>query len=120
MQKIARALSVWKKKDISQAYKRAKRICSFVFFDLRIIPTKHPHGKILISVPKKVGNAPTRNKIRRQIKSIFYENKLYTKGFDWLFFIKKDATKLSFQELQKLVCTTCLERLPSFSSPQSN
>jgi len=40
---------------------------------------KPSFGKILIIIPGKTGNAIKRNKIRRQIKAIFYEEKLFEK-----------------------------------------
>jgi ribonuclease P protein component len=68
-----------------------------------VAPQQRDIGHILIIVPRAVGSAPERNKIRRQIKSIVYEHKLYERGIDCIAIVKKEAKALTFDQLKELV-----------------
>ena len=72
-------------------------------------PKTKEFGRILIIANRKVGKAVQRNKIRRQLKSIFYERKLYDQGYDCIVIVKKEAVGLPFEVLEELLCTV-LER----------
>lgn len=50
-----------------------------------------------ISVPKKIGNAVTRNKIKRQIKTIIDKNKLsIPKNYDYVIIIRKGLLEIDY------------------------
>lgn len=53
-----------------------------------------------ISVSKKLGNAVTRNKIKRRIKSIL-DKKDYKKGFNCIIIVRKSVIDLDYESLQK-------------------
>lgn len=53
-----------------------------------------------ISVSKKVGNAVTRNRIKRQFKSIIDKNN-YQNNFKCIIIIKKDALEKNYHEIEK-------------------
>ncbi len=53
-----------------------------------------------ISVSKKVGNAVTRNRIKRQFKSIIDKNN-YQNSFKCIIIIKKDALERNYHDLEK-------------------
>lgn len=53
-----------------------------------------------ISVGKKVGNAVTRNKIKRQIKNIIDE-KSYQKGFNCIIIVGKGIINRNFKEMKE-------------------
>ena len=50
-----------------------------------------------------MGNAPERNLMRRRLKSIFYEQKLYERPYDLLIFVTHPALAIRFAYLQELV-----------------
>lgn len=52
-----------------------------------------------ISVGKKVGNAVTRNRIKRQIKSIIDQNP-YKNNTNCIIIVRKGITEKSFQEME--------------------
>ncbi len=53
-----------------------------------------------ISVGKKVGNAVTRNKIKRQIKHIIDQTP-YKNNFNCIIIVKKGITEKTFLEMEK-------------------
>ena len=54
-----------------------------------------------ITVPKKIGKAHIRNKIKRQIKNIITNNeKDITKNINYVIIIRKDITKLDYLKVE--------------------
>lgn len=62
-----------------------------------------------LSVGKKVGNAVTRNKIKRQLKSIIDKNN-YEKGFNCIIIVRKGILNKSFQMMEKEL-NECLSKM---------
>ena len=96
-----RHLFTFQQKEIDAAFLSASRHASAL--GLRLLFSPNPdleHGKLLIIVPGSSGNANKRNLIKRQIKSIFYENKLYSKPGTWILKVYKQAIDISFDDLQ--------------------
>jgi ribonuclease P protein component len=58
------------------------------------------YGKLLIIIPKNTGKAHERNLIRRQIKSIFYEQELFKKPVISIMLVNYKALNLSFDKLK--------------------
>lgn len=102
MSSMARKITIFTRSRIELFFKKAKKVFWNPAFILLKDNASQDFGRILIVASRKVGNAPERNKIRRRIKSIFYEEKLYELPFDWAIIIKRPATTLSFEELKKL------------------
>lgn len=63
------------------------------------------HGKLLIVIPKKFGNACLRNRFRRQVKAIFYENKLYLHPVESVLIVYAQAKMLSFDQIKEFLDT---------------
>ncbi|MFH1643686.1 MAG: ribonuclease P protein component [bacterium] len=64
---------------------------------------KENTGKILIIISGKVGKAHERNQLRRRIKNIFYEQKLYAKPFISILITYKQALNLTFDQLKQFL-----------------
>lgn len=73
--------------------------------------------KFGISVGTKVGNAVTRNKLKRQIKSIL-DKKNYYNNFNCIIIIRKDILNKSFIEIEKELLK-CLNNLNIFKEEQN-
>lgn len=56
-----------------------------------------------IAVGKKVGNAVTRNKLKRQMRNIIDDEKnLFPNYHNYIIIIKKDVLDLSFKEMRNM------------------
>ncbi len=104
MANIARDITKFtSKKAIDELFKKARRVIKHPGLHILIAPKAGTFGHILIIASRKTGNAPERNKIRRRLKSIFYEEKLYEKDLDCIVIVKKEGTPLPFAELKELL-----------------
>jgi len=92
--------------DIKQLLKHARRIHKSPELDILIAPARLPYGRILVITPARIGNAPQRNLLRRRLKAVFYEEKLFSLGFDCAIIAKLKATTLDFDALKTLLMKT--------------
>jgi ribonuclease P protein component len=69
---------------------------------LRTLPNNLDHSRYGMSISKKVGNAVTRNRIKRQLRAI---NKMESlkPGWDIVYILRPAAAKASFSILKKSV-----------------
>lgn len=102
MVRLARHITQFERKEIENIFSHAKKTMQCPAFTLLKSPAQKSFGRILIITSRKVGNAPERNKTRRRLKSIFFEEKCWLTLFDWAIIIKKPAVTLSFDELKNL------------------
>ncbi len=109
MPKIASLISQFKKDEVEQIFRKPKKRIKTEWFDVLLSLKKYDFGRILVITSRKIGNAPKRNKIRRRLKSIFYEDKLYELPYDCVVIAKKEGIELSFDQLK----TTLLSILKS-------
>jgi ribonuclease P protein component len=104
MSSIARRITQFSKKEIDSLFSNARRVFRNAACTLLIAEKQGSLGRILIIASRKVGNAPERNLLRRRIKAIFYEEKLYIYPFDGAIILYKKAVGLSFSELKNMIC----------------
>lgn len=100
--KASKNLSKFSKIELDSFFKQAKRVYKDQAFTILTHPHNQEFAKVLIAVPKKYGSAPERNLMKRRIKSIFREEKLYEKPYNVAFIIRPSAKHLSFEDLKKL------------------
>jgi len=101
--------SSWTQKEIKRFLLKARRVVQSTSVDIRTAPCQSDRGRLLVVTPKKIGNAPQRNRFRRRVKAIFHEQKLAAFGRDFGVFAKTGAPKLSFTELTQLMLTACAQ-----------
>lgn len=97
---IARAITQFSRTDIAQLFKQAKTVFKARGIHLKRAPRLLDFGRILIVIPRKYGNAPARNKLRRQIRQIFYQEKFHEQPYDWILCAFSEAQALNFDELR--------------------
>lgn len=112
--------------EIARLFKTARRIARFSAFDFMAAPQTGAYGRLLLVASAKTGSAPERNKAKRRLRSIFYENRLFERGYDCIVIFKKEGMSLDFDHLKELFLS-CFHKLkareeksPSHESPQTN
>jgi ribonuclease P protein component len=103
---VARAITQLDRAHIIHLFHVAKRIHKAQGLEIRCAPKKLGHSKILIVTPRACGSAVERNLIKRRIKSIFYQEKLFERPYDCIVFVYPQAHALSFEELTQLFINT--------------
>ncbi|WP_017725797.1 ribonuclease P protein component [Halalkalibacterium ligniniphilum] len=66
------------------------------------------HFRIGLSVSKKLGNAVTRNRIKRLIRTVFQEEKeALLKGRDYVIIARKPAADLDYEQVKRSLLHVC-------------
>ncbi len=99
----AREVSRFSRTQVQEIFKKAQRVLKLSGLIFLCAHRAKEYGRILIVTPAAMGTAPERNKIRRQLKALFYEKQFFTQGYDMVVLVKKEARELSFEELAHLL-----------------
>lgn len=102
-QSVARAITQFDRAHIVHLFRTAKRSYKARGLEIRCAPKSSDHGKILIVTPRASGSSVQRNLIKRRIKSIFYQEKLFERPVDSIVFVYAQAQKLTFQDLKDIL-----------------
>ena len=100
------------KKEIGLAYQNAKLTKQITGLKLIQAPLSifkdsvFTHGKLLFVIPKRSGKAHKRNKIRRQLKAVFFEEKLYEKPFVSILIVYKEAMEFDFDKIKNFLTSS--------------
>jgi ribonuclease P protein component len=103
MPSVVKKISKFTKREVDHLFQHARRIVKMPACTILGAPRQKDFARILIITSRKVGNAPERNLIRRRIKSIFYEEKLYSRELDCVVIVHKEMIKLSFDQVKNLL-----------------
>lgn len=104
---IVGKISKFTKSEIDYLFQHARRVLKNQCCTILVAPRQNQDfGRVLIVLPRQVGNAPERNLIRRRIKSVFYEEKLFTHDFDCVIIVYKKMVSLPFDQLKTLLVST--------------
>lgn len=96
-----RSLFSFTKPEVDAAFAKAKLCVKVKGFTLLAAPAST--GRLLIIIPCLVGKAHDRNLLRRRLKSIFFEEKLFEQPFTFILLAYKSATTWSFENLKKFL-----------------
>ncbi len=99
--KPGRKLSSFTRQEVSELFTRARAKVRMPGLRILRATATHEYGRVLIVIPRRVGSAPERNLIRRRIRAIFRERKLYLSGYDCIALIGPECKELSYQELMR-------------------
>ncbi len=113
MSRLAREISRFTKKEVNAFWENARCVVKDVGLRIFIAPRQKTFGRILVVTSRKVGNAPERNKIRRQLKAIFYKNKWFNQEYDCVVIVKKEGIKLPFAKLETLLSKAIEQKKPT-------
>lgn len=102
--------------EAEQFFKKARRVVKHPGFDILMAAAISQTSRVMVVTPKALGNAAKRNKIRRQIKAILYENKLVPAGNDGAIIVKKSAMTMSFAELKEALINALQKKNEILSS----
>ena len=120
MPSVMKEISKFTKREIDYLFHHARRIARTAMCTILVAPRqKKEFGRVLIIASRKVGNAPERNLIRRRIKSIFYEEKLFALNFDCVVIVYKKMVTLPFDQLKSLLLSVYPKNLPENEDPVS-
>ncbi len=99
---LARNFTHFSKNEITIFFNTAKKIYANGIIVLKA-PAKKPAGRLLVVVSRKVGTAPIRNRIKRQLKAIFHSHNLLSQPFDFAVIVRKEATLWPFSILESTI-----------------
>lgn len=102
MAALIRKITQFRPDEIDSLWKKARRVITHDGLHLLKAPRSQELARILMVIPKRVGNAPMRNRLRRQIRHIFYETKLFEGDADWIVIARPGAHEIPFATLQDL------------------
>lgn len=100
---IAQYISHFTPREIRTIFRKARRAYSDPGLVLLVCPSTKEFGRILVITSRKVGNAPERNRIRRRLKALFYQNKIYTRQLDCFAIIKKPGINYTPAQLTEIL-----------------
>lgn len=103
MQKPAKFLSKFSKRELDHFFAIAKCAKKNQAFTFLTAPSHCPFGRILIVASRKYGNAPERNKLRRRLKAIFLKHELYQHQVDIAVIARPTGKKYDYTQLTTLL-----------------
>lgn len=88
-------------KEFNQVYRRGKSIVN-KHVVLYYVKNQSAHKQVGFSVSKKVGNAVTRNRVKRLMKEVYRLNEASLKnGYDFVFVARVRTKDASYKEVEK-------------------
>ena len=103
MQNASKNLSKFKKKELDHFFNTAKCKKKNQAFTFLIAPATLEFGRILIIASRKYGNSPERNLLKRRLKAIYWEEKLYEKMTNLMVIARPAGKKYDFTGLKELL-----------------
>lgn len=97
---MKRMYRVTKTQEFQQIIQK-KQFVANKSFSLYVKPKKEEQARFGISAGKKIGNAVTRNKIKRQIRMMLQELDVFGGDFDGIVIVRKDYLLHTYEENKK-------------------
>jgi ribonuclease P protein component len=98
-------------KDIRELFAKAQRIVRQKEIDVLLAPRKLCPGHLLIITPRKTGSAHERNKVRRRLRAVFYEEKLCEAPYDCIVIVKQGGVEMAFHKLREVLLSAYQQAL---------
>lgn len=91
-----------KNKEFQEAFKKGKSFGNRQFVVYLLAKPEQKHFRIGLSVSKKIGNAVTRNQVKRYIRQVFLELEEEVKDTnDYVIIARKPVAEMNFHEVKK-------------------
>ena len=117
MSHVTKNISSFTQQDITHLLKNAHVKARTPGLRVLLATSPYSYGRILVITPRHSGNAVKRNKIRRRLKALFYQNNFYKHSYDCVVIVKKEGILTSFEDLRKLL-TKAFFSLDSLNSSE--
>jgi ribonuclease P protein component len=99
---MKKELRVKKNKDFQEAFQKGKSFANRQFVVYALKKEEQDYFRIGLSVSKKLGNAVTRNQIKRYVRQAILELKDQLMiGNDYIIIARKPASEMDFFEIKK-------------------
>jgi len=99
---MKKELRIKKNKEFQQVFQNGKSFANRQFVVYVLKKQEQETFRIGLSVSKKLGNAVTRNQIKRYIRQVFLELKDEVRsGNDYVIIARKPAADMGMQEIKK-------------------
>jgi len=93
---------VKKNEDFQEVFKKGKSVANRQFVVYTLKKPEQSHFRIGLSVSKKIGNAVTRNQIKRYVRQVFHEFDGYIHNdLDYIIIARKPTADMDYFEVQK-------------------
>lgn len=91
-----------KNKEFQEIFKKGKSFANRQFVIYLLKRPEQQHFRIGLSVSKKLGNAVTRNQIKRYVRQAFHEMENDLRNdYDYIIIARKPVSEMNFFEIKK-------------------
>ena len=99
---MRKSYRVKRERDFNDIFTKGNNVANrrFVVYWLA---KEQPHFRVGLSVSKKLGNAVTRNKIKRKIRHVLIEHQEQLVTNDFVVMSRKGVEELNYQEINKFL-----------------
>jgi ribonuclease P protein component len=101
--KPGKKLSSFTRTEVATLFKSSRAKVKLPGLRILRAPMSGTTGRVLIVTPRKAGSSPERNLLRRRVRAIYREGKLYLHPYDSILLIGKECLLIPFEELRQLI-----------------
>ncbi|MBC9873889.1 ribonuclease P protein component [Macrococcoides bohemicum] len=98
---MEKAYRIKKNDDFQKVYKQGKSVANKQFIIYRLNNQENEHFRLGISVSKKIGNAVTRNRIKRAVRESFTRHKQDIIKDDFIVIARNPSKDMTVEEIHK-------------------
>jgi len=99
---VRKEYRVKKNNEFQEAFKKGKSFANRQFVIYSLKKPEQSHFRIGLSVSKKIGNAVTRNQVKRYIRQAFHElENDIEHDYDYIIIARKPTADMGFHDIKK-------------------
>lgn len=102
-EKVFSQMTKFSAREIQELLKKAKTCLAHPLIKIKKAPRAGTYARALLIIPKRIGNAVVRNKVRRRIKNILYQEKMYLGAMDYVIYVYPGLDQYTFQQLKECI-----------------